>query len=324
MELRKDYILDHWTIISKTRSLRPHQLKAENFIHHDEKSPHFFCPGNEEMTPPETGRLADGKSWSMRYFPNKFAAVKPVGKYKVETHNDFFTFSDGFGRHEVIVETPNHDEKIWDFDKTRLVTLLKLYASRINDLDNQPHIEYVTMFKNHGIDAGTSIVHSHSQAIALAVVPPYVREKLDAIKRYDSCPYCKIIDIEKTGDRRVFENDGVVAFCPYASQYNLELWIFPKSHYKTLNDFNEETYNDLADCLLTVFPKLKELNASFNMMLFYSPGDNDLHFHIEIKPRIAKWAGFELGSGITINAFPPESAAAFYRGENLEEDDEKK
>ena len=51
------------------------------------------------------------------------------------------------------------------------------------------------------------------------------------------------------------------------------------------------------------------------MEIFYSPSEENLHFHIEISPRLAIWAGFELLTGDIINSVPPEEAAKFYRGE---------
>lgn len=62
--------------------------------------------------------------------------------------------------------------------------------------------------------------------------------------------------------------------------------------------------------------KLKELNAPYNFYLHYAPQGKDLHFHIEVAPRLAIWAGFELGNDIFVNIMSPEEAAKFYRGED--------
>ncbi len=319
MELRKGYVVDRWVIIAEGRGKRPHEFKTEDDIYADDKgSEHcFFCPGNEEMTPQEIGRVDDGKGgWKLRWFANKFAAVDRKGDPTIKTADDFFTYSDAYGSHEVIVETPDHSKQLIDFDEDEIVDILKVYARRIDVLSNQPDIKYVSVFKNEGKKAGTSIVHSHSQVISLNIVPPRVQHKIDAVKKFPSCPYCDVIDIEKRGLRRVHEDDTTLTFTPYASRFNFEVWIFPKSHYRTLMDFSDDELFDLAAAIKRVMRKLKELNANFNMVLYYAPKGDDLHFHIEILPRIATQAGFELETGVIINTVSPEDAAKFYRGEH--------
>ena len=55
------------------------------------------------------------------------------------------------------------------------------------------------------------------------------------------------------------------------------------------------------------------MNAAYNMFLHYAPKGKELHMHIEITPRIQKWAGYELSTGLIINNIAPEAAAKFYR-----------
>jgi len=319
MELRKDYILDRWVILSDARGKRPHEFKIENDIYAGDKGAAncFFCPGNESMTPPELGRLKeDGTKWKMRWFDNRFAAVDKRGNPVVRTDNGFFTYSDAYGSHEVIVETNDHSKQLIDLSEDDIMQLLKLYDQRINELMNQPNIKYVSVFKNEGKLSGTSIIHSHSQIISLNIVPTDVRAKIEAMKKFSSCPYCDIINVEKTSFRHVHEDDTCLTFTPYASRFNFEVWIMPKSHYKTLSDFSEDEMFDLAAAVKRVLRKIKELNAPFNMVLFYAPKGEDLHFHIEILPRVSVFAGFEYGTGMYINSVYPEAAAQFYKGEH--------
>jgi UDPglucose--hexose-1-phosphate uridylyltransferase len=318
MELRKDYILDRWVIIATGRGKRPEEFKSVDDIYANDKGPSscFFCPGNESLTPPEIGRIKDGAGWKMRWFQNKFNAVDKKGNPSVNTDNKFFTYSDAYGSHEVIVETNDHKRQMIDLSEDELTDLLKVYTRRIEELMNQPNTKYVCVFKNEGPKAGTSIIHSHSQIISLNILPPVVKEKLDAVKKYPSCPYCEILNIENKSFRHVHEDDTCVTFTPYASRFNFEVWIMPKSHYRTLMDFSDDELFDLAAALKRVLRKLKELNANFNIALYYAPKGEDLHFHIEILPRLANWAGFELGSGVVINVVSPEDAAKFYRGEH--------
>ena len=305
-ELRKDYFLDRWVVISPKRGARPHELSAVK----KEETACFFCPGNEAMTPPEIGRIASNGSWQVRWFENKFAALKPEGPAMPRTDNRFFTFSSAFGYHEVVVETPRHDRQLAQLSVDGIETVLNVYARRIAELERMQSVSYVNVFKNSGYLAGTSIVHSHSQVMATAVVPQNIREKIVGIRKFLRCPYCDIISAEQKGVRKCFENSDFIAFAPYASQFNYEVWIFPKMH---LARFEQVNFSSLAKILSQVLRKVKELD--YNLLVQYGPKGEDFHFHIEITPRPNIWGGFELGSGIIINTVAPEDAAKFYRGE---------
>jgi UDPglucose--hexose-1-phosphate uridylyltransferase len=169
------------------------------------------------------------------------------------------------------------------------------------------------VFKNHGYLGGTSIVHSHSQIMAVGVVNPELVEKLSAFKRFISCPYCSIVRSELNSGRRCFENKAFVAFTPYASRFNYEVWIFPKEH---VARFENVDFSCLADILVRVLKKIHDGNLDYNIIFQYGPKGEDFHFHVEVCPRVGIWAGFELGSGIIINSVAPEDAAKFYRGED--------
>jgi UDPglucose--hexose-1-phosphate uridylyltransferase len=308
-ELRKDYILDRWVIIATGRGKRPIEFKqqAQPTLAPDDA----FAPGHEDQTPPEIGRVSTREGWKMRWFENKFAAVQPQGVAEPRTDNDFFTFAANFGFHEVIVETPDA-RQLWDLDVDDIEGLFGVYRHVIAELKAKPGIKYVQVFKNSGAAAGTSIIHSHTQVIALPIMPAHVREEVAAVRRFVNDPWERIITIEKGSLRRVFENDGAVAFCPYASRFNYECWIFPKDFARNLE---EADIHALADALQHVLSRLKLLGCAYNYVLHYAPDDADMRMHIEILPRIATWAGFELGTDVIINTVSPEDAAAFYRGE---------
>ena len=146
-ELRKGYITDRWVIIASGRGKRPHQFKVKP--EPVDKEGCFFCPGNEEKTPPEIYRLEDGNKWKIRVIPNKFPAETLEGNYKVRTHNKYFTFASSYGKHEVLIETPSHDKQLWDLTPEDVVDVLKTYDLRINELESIPHIKYVNIWKNH-------------------------------------------------------------------------------------------------------------------------------------------------------------------------------
>lgn len=312
MELRKHYFLDEYVIIATERAKRPDQFHSER----KEKKPKvdFFAPGNEDMTPPEIYRWPEDKDWKIRVFPNKFAFLKAEGNPKLQTDNGFFTFSNAYGYHEVLVEHPDIEKQLADLDIEGIKKVFETYNMRIEELSKKENIRYVQVFKNSGSDAGTSIFHTHTQIAACPIIPPNIQKEEAAMKKFQKCPYCQILEVEKNSLRRCFENERFVAFTPYASRFPFEVWVLPKKHKTRMTEFDEKDYSDLANIMSNILKRLKELNAPYNYFLHY--GIENLHFHIDITPRLAKWAGFELGTGIIVNAMPPENAAKFYRGED--------
>ncbi len=311
LELRKDYILDRWVIAASVRGKRPKQFKQKH--HRIEPKVCVFCPGNEALTPPEIGRVEKNNKWILRWFPNKFPFVEQKGSPKLITKNRFFTHSSGYGKHEVIADTNKHSVQLWDTDEEHIKLLIGVMKDRIKSLEKLKNIRYVQVFKNHGEKAGTSIIHSHVQITGLGWIPPAVKEKVTAIKKYKKCPYCDIIKKERKSKRKCFENRTFIAFTPYASRFNYEVWIFPKEHIERLDELNDNQISDLAETLKNILDKLKEIDMSYNFYIHYSPKKGKLHLSIEVTPRMANWAGFEFSTDTTINSVMPEVAAEFYR-----------
>jgi len=315
-ELRKDYLLDRFVLMSTVRSKRPQDFKkpeTDQEKRHNHSPTCVFCPGNESMTPPEIDRLGDKNRWSIRVFENKFPAVTKEGHYDMKTDNRFFTFSSAYGIHEILVETEDHSRQLGDLTLDEIVNVLKMYVKRINVLSKVRGIKYVVVFKNEGASAAASKEHTHSQIVAYNKVPQTIREEVDAATDFMTCPYCEIISIEKTSYRAALENNTFVSFTPYASRFPFEIWVFSKRHVNSITEINEPEIKDLADMLKKILLKLKTLNASYNFCLHNAPNGENLHFHVEVIPRLSTWAGFEYGSGDIINTVLPEDAAKFYK-----------
>ncbi len=311
MELRKDYILDRWVIIADNRRKRPHEFKPETKA--NSPATDFFAPGNEHLTPPEKGHI--GEPWQIRWFDNIFPFVAPQGNPIIQTHNEFFTFGSPFGIHEIIVETPSSEKQMWDLSVEELALIFRVYMQRISELSTMPEVKWVGVFKNHGKEAGASILHSHSQVVAVNIEPPTINAEIDACAKYGGQPYTRILNIEKTSYRRVKETDTAVSFTPYASRFNYELWIFPKREVRMLAELSDQELRELVIHVHDALQTLKKLDLPFNMVLHYPPKGKDLHLHIEILPHGSTWAGFEYETNIIINTVSPEFAAQVYRGE---------
>ena len=318
IQLRKDYILYRWSYIASERGKRPQQVK-ENKVKSKKKNKKdvcYFCPGSENLTPPEIGRInnkSKKNEWQVRWFLNKFPAVDENLKKEIKTKNKFYTSGEAFGFHEIIVETPDHEKQLADLSVEEITEVLKVYVLRMKELSAKKGIKYVQIFKNSGAKAGTSLVHSHSQIIATNVISDLVQEKIDAVKKYKSCPYCEIIKSEEKSKRFIYANNDFVCFAPYAPRFNYEAWIFPKKHYKNITELKKIEFRNLAEVFKTILPKLERADLSYNFYLHYSPVGEDLHFHFVIAPRVNTWAGFELASDSFIVKTSPEDAAEFYR-----------
>ncbi len=316
MEVRKDYLLERYVYFAPERKKRVKQFKKEETA---QEGICFFCPGNESLTPAEIGRVEKNGRWLIRWFPNKFPAVE-LKKGKVK-ESGFLNKRPAYGMHEVIAETPDHKKQMWDLPAGHIKKILEIYKLRMRELTKLKGIKYVQIFKNHGRGGGTSLIHSHTQVAAIDRIPPLVQEEANAAgkfkKKSGKCPYCSIIKAESRTERKCFENRSMIVIAPYASRYNFETWIFPKRHVGNITELSEDETKDLADMLKRVLLKLRKLNVSYNFFLHYFPNGNDLHFHIEVCPRIATWAGFELSTEMIINSVMPEDAAKFFQGKNV-------
>ena len=140
-----------------------------------------------------------------------------------------------------------------------------------------------------------------------------IKQEINVSKKKGNCQYCLIIKSEKRSSRLIKENKTFVSFTPYASRFPFEVWIFPKKHKTSLLTLDNNELTDLAKQLKLILNKLNKLNAPYNFFLHYAPGKKDLHFHIEITPRLSTFGGFEFSTDTTINVMSPEKAAAFYR-----------
>jgi UDPglucose--hexose-1-phosphate uridylyltransferase len=327
-ELRKDPIIDRWVIISTERGKRPVFFSEEVSPSKAAMCP--LCQGNEPMTPPEVyavrrdGSSPNSAGWALRVVPNKFPALRIEGSLDRQGVG-LYDKMNGVGAHEVIIETPNHTETLTDLGIEGTQAVLAAYRARIIDLARDRRFKYVMVFKNHGSTAGASIDHSHSQLIALPIIPRRVLEEINGSLAYyrfkERCIFCDIIAQEREDNVRVvYENDQCIALSPYAARFPFETWILPKSHepyYASADRY--DNYHAVADALSTVLKKYGRVlkNPPYNFMIHTTPFGNGeaphYHWHIELIPRLTKMAGFEWGTGFYINPTPPEESTAFLK-----------
>jgi UDPglucose--hexose-1-phosphate uridylyltransferase len=324
-ELRYNVITREWVVIATERAKRPDQFvrkeEKKRLPEHDPKCP--FCPGNEAMTPPETYVVPDTKSWRVRVTPNKFAALSYEGERKRIVKGIRRTVT-GVGIHEVIVETPAHNKTTALLSDHEVELIVQTYLNRFKFASSDPRIEQVTIFKNHGEAAGTSLEHPHSQMIAIPVITSQIRERLSHalghFDEYGECIYCRVLGQElEEGVRLVLETEHFVAFIQFATLTPFSMLIMPRRHMACFVEMRDAEAADLARILRRSLAKLYHglADPDFNYVVRTAPteysGVKYYHWYVSIIPRLTRMAGFELGSGMFINASLPEENASFLR-----------
>jgi UDPglucose--hexose-1-phosphate uridylyltransferase len=328
-ELRKDVITREWVIVAKERAKRPEQFKKHLapkpvLLPHDPNCP--FCPGNEALTPPEVmayrghGFPADSSGWRVRVTANKFAALDPAVELCREDYH-IYDRMQAAGAHEVVIETPLHNTSPARMDARDVEHILWAYIDRYNDLQQDPRIKYILIFRNHGELAGCSMAHPHSQIVAAPVIPQKMYNKVRGLAQYreyrEKCAYCDIVNTElEQQERLVSSNGSFVVICPFASRLPFETWIVPRNHIASFAKMNRFEIMELAEALQDTLMRLDKIldDPPYNYQLITAPiGYDDFHWYLEIIPRLTTPAGLELGTSIYINVTPPEEAARHLR-----------
>jgi UDPglucose--hexose-1-phosphate uridylyltransferase len=331
-ELRQNRFNKEWVVIATERAKRPEELQVRReqqvLQHYSEKCP--FCPGNEHMAPPEVMRInGDGPNWQIRVVPNKFAALAREGQPIRKITRSRRTMN-GVGVHDVIIEGRDHAATTALFSNDQVANVLRCYRTRYLDLAKDPRITHITIFKNHGSGAGTSLEHPHSQLIGTPVISHQVRDRIyEALRHYDEfgeCIFCEVLGEELEEGKRIVElSKHFVAMEPFASPTPFATHIFPRRHMASFGDIRDDEIVDLGRLLRVVLAKLYFglNNPDFNYTIRSAPAENRgvmyYHWYLSVIPRLTQVAGFELGSGMFINTVLPEAAAEFLRDVKISE-----
>lgn len=324
-EIRYDRLHDTHVIISPERLNRPDcNYSAQEVKVLDKECP--FCEGNEHMTPPEIFAIreknsyADKKGWQTRVVPNLYKALQIEAEH--QHHFGLFEYWEGFGAHEVIIDTPKHYTSMIEWSEEDTVAWVKTLRARVADLRRDTRIAYISLFKNEGAEAGSTQTHSHTQLIGLPIVPKAQRDEFvqayEHYKHQGEALLRTILTHEEEDAQRVIAKGGdFIAYCPYASSYPFEVIISSKAALGQVDALSDKSIEDLAPLLLSALKKMKtQLGCfDFNLSIATPPlqeegMSNEAHrFAIRIMPRIYKYGGFEQSSGVMINPVSPELAA---------------
>ena len=330
-ELRRDPITGRWVIIAPERSHRPMALEGAEPKHRvgTEARVCPFCVGRECDTPNEVfairepGTAADSPGWQLRVVPNMYPAVRDAEP--IATSNaDLFQSQPAAGRHEVVIESPDHvaNPALLPDDLFRDVFIA--YRERVKAFAADPSLQYVSVFKNVGAEAGASLGHCHSQIVALPLVPLEIDRELTGAAEYRSrtgrCVFCDLVKDELAGGVRVVaETPRLVALAAYAARFSHETWILPKRHASRYEDLTDDLAAELAALMKRLVTALDRVLAepAYNWYLHAAPLRSadvpHYHWHFEVMPRTARPAGLEWGTGCFVNPVAPEAAAAHLR-----------
>src|SRR3989338_4035234 len=334
-ELRQDIVSGDLVVIATGRARRPTHFAAKPKFPVN-KNGKKNCPFEELegdallIVTKDGGQFPDlwqagskAKDWFVEIIPNKFPAFTPRKICPSVAVNGLLRMIDGVGFHEVIVTKP-HDRSIALMSADEISLVIKAYRERFRTLSPEQCVEYISLIHNHGPESGASIVHPHSQLIAVPVIPPDVSRSFAGSERYfsenKSCVHCAMIDLEiQEKNRVIFENEHFIVFAPYASRAAFEVRIFPKAHNARFENMHDAELRPFAESLSRSLAMLYHglNNPSYNFFIHTAPTDgrdySHYHWHLEIFPKTSIWGGFEFGTGIEISTIAPEDAAAFLK-----------
>jgi UDPglucose--hexose-1-phosphate uridylyltransferase len=321
--LRQDPTTGEWVILAPERAARkafdcPTRPPAPAF-----DAGCAFCPGNEHLTPPEIHRAPAVGPWEQRIVPNRFPAVSD-GEDTERTGDRLGKEMPGVGAHEVVIESPVHDQRLDHMSPDRVSGVVAAWRERYRFLAGQPWARAIVVFKNFGERAGTTLEHPHSQIVATPVVPPDAVHRYSVASRYyDDTGHSVYLDVLQReldqGTRLLAERGRFGAIVPFAGHVPYETWIVPRTLQPSFGQLRDEDIADVAALLRDVVAALRRTvdDPDYNVVVQSAPIGQELApaflWHVRILPRLVTTAGFELGSGMSINSVPPEAAAASLR-----------
>lgn len=302
-EIRRDYFLNKYVIITPSRAKRPRDVQqSESQIPKED----IFSPEaiNTKWKDLIVDTIGGKKNWTTVALLNRFPAVTLKN-------------TKAYGIQEVVVEGRKSGIDLGSMTLKQINEVLQMYAKRTKAIAKIPNIDYILIFKNQGGAAGASLLHSHSQIFAIKHIPPDVYYELDKAQEHKLktgvSVYEDIIDKEEKSARHIFSDKHVVAFAPYASEFHYEAWVFTRRRVDNISQLTKAERHSLARALKLILGKLNSINHPYNFFMHQVVSFKEQHFYIKIQPRGSVWAGIELGSGIVINSVSPEKAALFYK-----------
>lgn len=325
----KEPTIHYDSLSNRNIFLAPRRADRPNNLLNCQKEDCPFCIENSHLTPDpvEQWPSIESQDWKSRIIPNAYPIVERRQSTQTSDNTDAHIPKKkavhASGIHEVVIESPNHIESVLDIPFDDWISVWKLCQQRMKQLSSKTEIKWATLFKNGGIQSGASLAHVHSQLIAIDHTPPSIATKCHQIIRQPNL-FENILSEAANENRVVQAYKSFVAIVPSAPRQPFEVWLIrnePSCFFHTETDHQME---EIAHFTQQFVLALNELipNASYNWWLHQFPFIPSLllgkaathwHWHLEVLPRIAPIAGFELGTGYHISTIPPDEAAGLLR-----------
>ena len=349
-EIRIDQLTGLRTILAPGRADRPEGFERPG---NEQKSAENcpFCEGREERTPPEVyavrpgGGGADTPGWTSRVVPNLYPALAepgdvesgPAGATATASTSgeagsfasagdpllasrragepDLFASRPAIGGHEVIVNAPEHVTAMAELSEERFAAAIATWRERLRAHSGAAYPQLVV---NEGAGAGASLPHTHAQLYALGFVPALVARERERAGAYaertaggDLLGDVLVEEVRRR-ERLVAIDDDAALICPWASRSPYELRVVPRREAASFED--DSTGAAMLHQALCLLAERFDGSPELNLWVRTAPrGAEQFRWHVDIAPRLTTKAGFELGTGVDINIYPPERAAADLR-----------
>lgn len=333
-ELRMDLVSGDWVVIATGRAKKPGTFRKERRV--KEEVPQKDCPFcriDSQENPIlifSQGRKLSFKrgeeipnNWTTIAIPNKYPAFLPYPELKPRLEGKLYKRINAVGFHELVI-TRDHKKHLAQFSIKQVKEVFDVYQQRYLDLMPKKFVNHISIFHNHGREAGATIAHPHSQIITTPLVDIDLKSALlrseNYFQKHKKCIYCQMNKLERRVKKRiVFENKDFLVVCPFASKTAFQVIVSPKKHLAYFERIKEKEKWQLAEAFHMALNKIyKGLNdLSYNFYLHTAPCDGEnhdyYHWHWTILPKTATWAGFEIGTRMEISTIEPEKAAEYLR-----------
>jgi UDPglucose--hexose-1-phosphate uridylyltransferase len=154
--------------------------------------------------------------------------------------------------------------------------------------------------------AGASIPHLHSQLVGVPFVPPRIEAEAAAFARAAQCPLCDL-----SAHAVIAQTENYRCIAPDGARFAHQQWIVPRAHEPAMREPRE-----LATLVQASARAMREISDACNWSFINFPAEPRAHWYLELIPRTAMIAGFELGTGTFVNASDSRTPAARDAGED--------
>ncbi|MCS7141531.1 MAG: galactose-1-phosphate uridylyltransferase [Candidatus Nitrosocaldus sp.] len=323
VQFRKDNILDRLVIVNDSSS----EVEGEGNRDDHNVGTCIYCPGNEHLTKPAVlvlvqkegivRRLSDTEDnriddWCVRVVPssNPLVSISANGTYS----NKPFYSEPAYGYHYLLVASREHCRPSY-IPAEQWSNVLVALQDRVKWLYMQKGVSYVAVYMDYDASSGW---HPNLNIVTFPYMPPLIEQEVESINRYINeaglCPICNIVSMEDKSPRHLVSIENFTALCPWAPTYPYEFWIVPKRHGIQLLRMTQKEIDELATMLRVMLGGLYSAlgDVRFSMIVHASSEKSrkQLHWHIEVHPRLVDKHGLEDGFGVHFLSVSPEYAAS--------------